>query len=325
MQTSATGRMLSENALALDESIEVPAPIAEVYRRWTDFARFPEFMNNVEAVRPLGGGRYHWVARVLGTKREWDAEVTDQQENHRIAWRSLNGASNAGTVTFQPLPNNNTKVHLHLEYTPPGGAIGQRLEKLAHMTQYEVREDLKNFRRLMSGERRLDREADMPEADKVVSALAIPLAAAAIGGVVSYLTERNQRPLKARLPGKVPDPVSNEAAIASWVLTGASVASIIAAASFRARGDRTGALFLGQWAPTFLGAGILARLFGHRNVNPSKPASVASWALTGAAGGSILGAIFTYLRAHRHDGLLVGQWAPTFLGAALLTRLITRR
>jgi uncharacterized membrane protein len=325
MQTSSTERTLSGNALAFEETTEVSAPVAEVYRKWTDFSRFPEFMEGVEAVRPLGGGRYHWVARILGTKQEWDAEVTDQQENQRISWRSLNGVSNAGTVTLHPLPNNRTRVHLRMEYTPPGGAMGQKLEKMTQITRRQVRNDLENFRRLVSGERRLGREAEMPGAGKVVSALAIPLATGAIGGAVSYLIERKRRPIKARLPGKVADPVSQEAAIAGYVLTGASIASVVTSAIFRARGDRTNALFVGQWAPTFLGAGIMARMFGHRFVNPSRPASVISWALAGASAGSILGSILTHLRTHRHDGLFVGEWAPTFLGAALLTRLITRR
>ncbi len=55
MQTSSTERTLTGNALAFEESVDVPAPVAEVYRRWTDFSRFPEFMRNVESVRPLGG------------------------------------------------------------------------------------------------------------------------------------------------------------------------------------------------------------------------------------------------------------------------------
>lgn len=326
MQTSSTERTLSGNALAFDENIEVAAPVAEVYRRWTDFARFPEFMDNVEAVRPLGGGRYHWVARILGAKQEWDAEVIDQQENQRISWRSLNGASNTGTVTLHPLPNNRTRVQLRMEYTPPGGMVGQKLDKLTQTTRRQVREDLNNFRRVISGEKK--ETTEMPGASTIMSALAIPLATGAIGGTIAYLVERNRKPEPMRIPGKLSrsmDPVSNEASIAGWVLTGASIASILTSIGFRARGDRTNALFVSQWVPTFLGGSILARMMGHRGLRPTKPASIASWALTGASAGSIAGSIITHLRAHRHDGLFVGQWAPTFLGAALLTRLINRR
>lgn len=327
MQTSSTTeRALSGNALAIEESTEIPAPVSEVYRRWTDFARYPEFMGNVEAVRPLGGGRYHWVARILGRKQEWDAEVTDQQENQRISWRNVSGPANVGTVLLHPLPNNRTKVQLRMEYVPPGGAMGQQLDKLTQSTRREVRKDLENFRRVITGERK--EMGEMPGAPTIASAVAIPLAAGAIGGTVAYLVERNRKPEMTRFTGrglKAMDPVSNEASIAGWVLAGASAASILTSAIFRARRDRTNALFVGQWAPTFLGGSILARLMGHRGVKPTKGASVASWTLAGASAGSIIGSIITHLRTDRRDGLFVGEWAPTFLGAALLTRLINRR
>ncbi|HEV2404824.1 MAG TPA: SRPBCC family protein, partial [Ktedonobacterales bacterium] len=91
------------NRLVFEDSIQVEAPIGEVYRRWTDFQRFPTFMENVEEVRPLGNDRYHWIARIFGVKQEWDAEVIDQQPNSRVSWRSLSGPYNQGTVSFSQL------------------------------------------------------------------------------------------------------------------------------------------------------------------------------------------------------------------------------
>ncbi|MBF6591723.1 MAG: SRPBCC family protein, partial [Ktedonobacterales bacterium] len=101
--------------LVFEDSIEVQAPIQEVYRRWSDFTRFPDFMSNVEEVKPQGENRYHWVARIFGIKQEWDAEITDREQNHRIAWRSLSGPHNQGTVTFQDSQNGHTQVRLRLE------------------------------------------------------------------------------------------------------------------------------------------------------------------------------------------------------------------
>lgn len=324
MQTSE--RTAAGQALSFEESIEVPAPVAEVYRRWTDFSRFPEFMQNVKEVRPLGGGRYHWIANILGTKQEWDAEVTDKEENQRISWRNLNGAANAGTVTFQPLPNNQTRVQLRMEYVPPGGAIGKNLDKMTQATRREVRQSLENFRKMMRGERELGPGEMEPGMAPIVNALAIPVATGVIGGLTAYFVERNQHPVTSRfaLRKTMPEPVEPPARIASWVLTGAGVASIITSAIFRLRGDLTNALFVGQWVPTFLGGGILARMIGHRGVNPPLGTSVASWVLTGMAAGSIVSAAISHLRSRRHDGLFIGQWAPTFLAGALFSRLIHR-
>ncbi len=314
-------------AIAFDENIEVPAPVAEVYRRWTDFARFPEFMDSVQEVRPLGGGRYHWVARILGTKREWDAEVTDQQENHHISWRSTNGTPNRGTVTMQPLPNNRTRVDLRMEYSPPGGMVGQQLDKLTHATQREVKKDLENFRRVISGERKASEE--QPGFGSGLSSMALPLAAGAVGGTVSYLVERNQRPTRSRTPlmrrQASSSPIDTPAEVAGRVLMGTAAGSLVAAAIFRARRDHTNGIFVGQWVPTLLAGGVLSRLVGHRDVNPPLPASVASWALTGAAAGSIVSSIVAHLRSTRHEGLFIGQWPASLLAGAVFARLFNRR
>lgn len=326
MQIRERERAGTEHAVAFDESIEVPAPVSEVYRRWTDFSRFPEFMESIQEIRPLGGGRYHWVARVLGTKQEWDAEVTDQQENHHISWRNINGAPNKGTVTLQPLPNNRTRVDLRMEYTPPGGMVGQRLDKLTGSTQREVRKSLENFRRVISGERMPKEE--IPGFGSVLGSLAIPAAAGAIGATISYLVERKQRPMRSRLgitrrTGMM-NPVDKPASDASSALTAVAFSSLIASAIFRARRDHTNGLFVGQWVPTFLAGSVLSRLVGHRGVNPTLGASVISWAFTGAAAGSILSSIIAHLRSSRQEGLFIGQWAPSLLVGAIFARLFNR-
>ncbi|HEU5369573.1 MAG TPA: SRPBCC family protein [Ktedonobacterales bacterium] len=326
MQTSATMRAPTGPAIAFDESIEVPAPVSEVYRRWSDFGRFPEFMDSVQEVRPLGGGRYHWVARILGGKQEWDAEVTDQQENHHVSWKSISGAPNKGTVTLQPLPNNRTRVDLRMEYTPPGGMVGHRLDKLTGTTQREVRKSLENFRRVVSGERIPGKEE--PGFTNVLSALAIPAATGAIGGLVSYLVERKQHPIRSRMPmmwrGRAMNPVDGASRTAGNVLTTAAAASLITSAIFRARRNHMNDLFVGQWVPTFLAGSILARLVGHRGVKPTLGASVTSWAFTGAAAGSILSSIIAHLRSTRHEGLFIGQWAPSLMAGAIFARLFNR-
>ena len=139
------------NNLVLEDSIEIPAPISEVYRRWSDFAHFPQFMANVEEVTPIGGNRYHWVARIFGVKQEWDAEVTENTPERTIAWQSITGSYNAGTVSFFSEGMNQTLVRVRFEYAPPGGKIGQALDQVTQMTRREVHEDLENFKKLYTG------------------------------------------------------------------------------------------------------------------------------------------------------------------------------
>jgi uncharacterized membrane protein len=113
----------------VEKSIEVELPVSTVYNQWTQFEEFPQFMEGVEQVTQLDDTHLHWVAEIAGAKREWDAEIVDQEPDRRIAWRSLDGAGNGGIVTFQPSGATATRVNLQMEFAPDGLAenIGDKL------------------------------------------------------------------------------------------------------------------------------------------------------------------------------------------------------
>jgi uncharacterized membrane protein len=113
----------------IEQSVEVGRPIHTVYNQWTQFEDFPRFMEGVEEVRQLDDTHLHWVAEIAGQRREWDAEITEQRPDERIAWTSREGAQNAGAVTFHRLDDERTKVMLQLEFDPEGliEQVGDRL------------------------------------------------------------------------------------------------------------------------------------------------------------------------------------------------------
>jgi uncharacterized protein YndB with AHSA1/START domain len=104
----------------VDKTIEVDVPVTTAYNQWTQFESFPQFMGGVTEVRQLSDTRLHWVAEIAGVKREWEAEITDQVPDTRIAWRATEGATNAGAVSFSSVSATTTLVTLHLEYEPEG-------------------------------------------------------------------------------------------------------------------------------------------------------------------------------------------------------------
>ena len=104
----------------IEESIEVDAPVTSVYNQWTQFEDFPRFMEGVKEVRQLDDKRLIWKAEIGGKNVEWTAEITQQEPDRRIGWRSTSGAVNAGSVTFEPLAPTRTKATLRLEYEPEG-------------------------------------------------------------------------------------------------------------------------------------------------------------------------------------------------------------
>jgi uncharacterized membrane protein len=105
---------------SFEESIEVNVPVHTAYNQWTQFEEFPRFMEGVERVDQLDDTHLHWVAEVAGKTHEWDAEVTEQHPDERVAWKSTTGKMNAGVVTFHRLSDDQTKVMVQIDFEPEG-------------------------------------------------------------------------------------------------------------------------------------------------------------------------------------------------------------
>jgi uncharacterized membrane protein len=128
------------------KSIVVDRPVTTVYNQWTQFEEFPQFMEGVERVVQLDDRRLHWVAEIAGTRREWDAEIVDQEPDRRIAWRSIDGTPNGGVVTFEP-EGDRTRVNLDLDVEPQG-AIEKIGDKLGFVSK-QAEGDLKRFKKFI--------------------------------------------------------------------------------------------------------------------------------------------------------------------------------
>jgi uncharacterized membrane protein len=130
----------------VEKSIEVDLPVRTVYDQWTQFEEFPRFMEGVEQVVQLDDTHLHWVAEIAGVKREWDAEITEQVPDQRIAWRSVTGERNAGVVTFQRSGPNSTRVTLVIDFQPDDlvEKVGDALGFVAKRTEGDL-ERFKEF------------------------------------------------------------------------------------------------------------------------------------------------------------------------------------
>ncbi|MET7292948.1 SRPBCC family protein [Streptomyces griseoloalbus] len=129
----------------VEESIEVDVPVRTAYNQWTQFESFPEFMGGVERVEQRTDTLTHWVTKVGGVEREFDAEITEQVPDERVAWTTVNGeAKQAGVVTFHRLRDTTTKVMLQMDFDPDGPAetVGDKLG----FVKRQVSGDLKRFK-----------------------------------------------------------------------------------------------------------------------------------------------------------------------------------
>jgi uncharacterized membrane protein len=128
----------------IEKAIDVEVPVRTAYNQWTQFEEFPRFMEGVQEVRQMGDTRLHWVATVGGTRKEWDAEITQQEPDMRVAWRAEEGDPNAGVVTFHKLNDEKTRVMVQMEYEPEG-IVEQAGDKMGFVSR-RVEGDLQRFK-----------------------------------------------------------------------------------------------------------------------------------------------------------------------------------
>ncbi len=128
----------------IDATIDVHVPVRAAYDQWTQFEDFPRFMQGIEQVHQVQPTRLHWVARIAGVQREWDAQITEQVPDELIAWTSTAGVRNDGVVTFEPIDETTTRVGLRLDIEPDGA-----IETIADVTgaiANRARGDLERFK-----------------------------------------------------------------------------------------------------------------------------------------------------------------------------------
>ena len=126
------------------ESIDVDVPVRVAYDQWTQFEEFPRFMEAVEKVEQLDDTTLRWTAEIAGVKKAWTARITEQTPDQRIAWTSVEGATNAGVVTFHRLDDRKTRVTLQLDVEPEGPveSVGDALG----FVQRQAKGDLDRFK-----------------------------------------------------------------------------------------------------------------------------------------------------------------------------------
>jgi len=127
-----------------ESRIEVDVPLRTAYDQWTQFESFPAFMKGVKSVRQLADNRLQWTAELGGKEVQWTAEITHQEPDRHIGWRSLSGAPNAGSVKFEPLGSDRTRVTVRIDYEPEGTVekTGSALGVVSH----RIEADLEKFK-----------------------------------------------------------------------------------------------------------------------------------------------------------------------------------
>ena len=138
----------------VDESVTINQPVEILYRFWRNLENLPRFLRHLESVERVTDTLSRWRAKGPGgSTLEWNAEIINEVPNQVIGWRSIEGSDvvSAGSVNFDDAgPGRGTRVHVRLQYSPPGGKVGAAVAKLLGRDPgTEIREDLRQFKQIL--------------------------------------------------------------------------------------------------------------------------------------------------------------------------------
>ena len=139
------GATYREEMTQIIETIDVDVPVTTAYNQWTQFEQFPEFLEHVDSLTQTSDTQTHWKVSVAGQSREFDAEITEQHPDERIAWKSENGeVDHAGVVTFHKLDDTTSRVTVQLDWEPEG--LLEKVGSVAGVGSHLVKDELKHFK-----------------------------------------------------------------------------------------------------------------------------------------------------------------------------------
>ena len=131
----------------VEQSIDIDVPVSVAYDQWTQFESFPEFMDGIEEVRQIDDTHLHWRAKIGGHEVEWDAVITEQLPDERVAWKATDGKANAGVVTFHRLSDDSSRIMVQIEHESDG--VMEKVGSALGADKREVKNSLERFKELV--------------------------------------------------------------------------------------------------------------------------------------------------------------------------------
>lgn len=133
----------------IEDTIEVQVPVRQAYNQWTQFEDFPKFMEGIQSVRQLDDTHIRWVAEIRGESREWTTEITEQQPDKKVAWKTTDGEiKNDGVVSFEQVGESQTRVNVQMDVEGESTAENVAGDLLG-VVKRQVRGDLERFKQLI--------------------------------------------------------------------------------------------------------------------------------------------------------------------------------
>ena len=129
------------------ESIDVNVPLSTAYNQWTQFEEFPSFMETVDRITQLDDTHLRWEVSAAGRTEEFDAVITEQIPDTRVAWTTTEGPKHAGAVDFHRLSDSSTQIMVVMDTEPD--SLREKAADAVGLARRQVRKDLERFKQMI--------------------------------------------------------------------------------------------------------------------------------------------------------------------------------
>lgn len=115
----------------IQHAIDVNVPVTRLYIQLTQFEEYPRFLENVESVRQTDRTHLHWTVNAANRPLEWDAEITEQEENRHIVWHNVRDGRDAAKIEMEELGPDLSRIIFTIDAQPgrPSGISGGATEE----------------------------------------------------------------------------------------------------------------------------------------------------------------------------------------------------
>jgi len=134
----------SGRRMPIQQSVDVAAPIGEVYKQWTNFEEWPKFMHRVDSVQQIDDSTIAISTKVWGVTKQFEAEIDEKRRDERIEWHTEEGLAHSGVVTFHKLAPRLTRIEVSMDVKPD--SLLEKAGRGMRFTKRAVRGDLHRFK-----------------------------------------------------------------------------------------------------------------------------------------------------------------------------------
>lgn len=126
---------------SIQRSLLIEAPISVSFDFWSNFERYPTFMEDVARVA-VASDTMTWDKRDNGDTVPVEVRVVERVEDRVLAWRCSQGPERAAVLTFAPLEGDATWFTFTLEYDADEGEgdVAGRLTATSRRLDRELRQ-----------------------------------------------------------------------------------------------------------------------------------------------------------------------------------------